>query len=327
MKFNLFRAPDGKSGGSHDPLDTPRMAGQVLPHAKADADRQGDAGVTPGEPVHDVGAPMGGFAAALPAQKTAATDIGPIKIAARDVSVFYGGKQALYDVSLDIPDKTVTALIGPSGCGKSTFLRTMNRMNDTIPGAAVTGRIEMDGEDVNARSVDPVLLRARVGMVFQKPNPFPKTIYENVAYGPRIHGLASSKAEMDVVVEASLKRAGLWEEVADRLHSPGTGLSGGQQQRLVIARAIAVEPEVILMDEPCSALDPIATAKIEELIDELRERYCIVIVTHSMAQAARVSQRTAFFHLGRLVETGDTEDIFTNPRERRTLDYITGRFG
>jgi len=221
----------------------------------------------------------------------------------------------------------VTALIGPSGCGKSTFLRTMNRMNDTIPTAKVTGRIEIDGEDVNARSVDPVLLRARVGMVFQKPNPFPKTIYENVAYGPRIHGLASSKVELDGVVEASLKRAGLWDEVADSLHSTGTGLSGGQQQRLVIARAIAVEPEVILMDEPCSALDPIATAKIEELIDELRERYCIVIVTHSMAQAARVSQRTAFFHMGKLVETGDTETIFTNPREQRTLDYITGRFG
>ncbi|MDO9587231.1 MAG: phosphate ABC transporter ATP-binding protein PstB [Brevundimonas sp.] len=252
---------------------------------------------------------------------------GPTKIAARDVSVFYGDKQALYDISLDIPDKTVTALIGPSGCGKSTFLRTMNRMNDTIPGATVTGRIEMDGEDINAKSVDPVLLRARVGMVFQKPNPFPKTIFENVAYGPRIHGLAASKAELEGVVEASLKRAGLWDEVADRLHSPGTGLSGGQQQRLVIARAIAVEPEVILMDEPCSALDPIATAKIEELIDELRERYCIVIVTHSMAQAARVSQRTAFFHMGRLVETGDTENIFTNPIERRTLDYITGRFG
>jgi phosphate transport system ATP-binding protein len=251
----------------------------------------------------------------------------PTKIIARDVSVFYGEKQALHEVSLDIADKTVTALIGPSGCGKSTFLRTMNRMNDTIPGARVVGRIEMDGEDVNARSIDPVLLRARVGMVFQKPNPFPKTIYENVAYGPRIHGLAEGKPELDTIVEASLKRAGLWDEVADRLHSPGTGLSGGQQQRLVIARAIAVEPEVILMDEPCSALDPIATAKIEELIDELRERYCIVIVTHSMAQAARVSQRTAFFHLGRLVEMGDTEDIFTNPRERRTLDYITGRFG
>ncbi len=327
MKFNLFRAPDGKADGSADPLDTPRMGGQVLPQARSDGDQRDESAPRPEEPVHDVGAPTAGLANSLPDQNANAGPVGPIKIAARDVSVFYGGKQALYDVSLDIPDKTVTALIGPSGCGKSTFLRTMNRMNDTIPGATVTGRIEMDGEDVNARSVDPVLLRARVGMVFQKPNPFPKTIYENVAYGPRIHGLATSKAEMDGVVEASLKRAGLWEEVADRLHSPGTGLSGGQQQRLVIARAIAVEPEVILMDEPCSALDPIATAKIEELIDELRERYCIVIVTHSMAQAARVSQRTAFFHLGRLVETGDTEDIFTNPRERRTLDYITGRFG
>ncbi|MFC5388150.1 phosphate ABC transporter ATP-binding protein PstB [Brevundimonas bullata] len=257
----------------------------------------------------------------------ASAPLGPIKIAARGVSVFYGDKQALFDVSLDIPDKTVTALIGPSGCGKSTFLRTMNRMNDTIPGCRVTGEIEMDGGDINDRKIDPVLLRAQVGMVFQKPNPFPKTIYENVAYGPKIHGLATSKGELDDIVQKALKRAGLWEEVADRLHSPGTGLSGGQQQRLVIARAIAVEPEVILMDEPCSALDPIATAKIEELIDELRERYCIVIVTHSMAQAARVSQRTAFFHMGKLVETGDTEEIFTNPRERRTLDYITGRFG
>ena len=264
---------------------------------------------------------------APPAARHGGETTAPTKIMARDVSVFYGEKQALHEVSLDIPDKTVTALIGPSGCGKSTFLRTMNRMNDTIPGCRVTGRIEMDGEDVNARSVDPVLLRARVGMVFQKPNPFPKTIYENVAYGPRIHGLADDKAQLDGLVEASLRRAGLWDEVADRLHSPGTGLSGGQQQRLVIARAIAVEPEVILMDEPCSALDPIATARIEELIDELRERYCIVIVTHSMAQAARVSQRTAFFHLGRLIEVGDTEDVFTNPREQRTLDYITGRFG
>jgi phosphate transport system ATP-binding protein len=203
----------------------------------------------------------------------------------------------------------------------------MNRMNDTIPAAKVTGGILIDGEDVNTRAVDPVLLRARVGMVFQKPNPFPKSIYENVAYGPRIHGLTTSKSEMDGIVESSLRRAGLWDEVADRLHSPGTGLSGGQQQRLVIARAIAVQPEVILMDEPCSALDPIATARIEELIDELRVQYCIVIVTHSMAQAARVSQRTAFFHMGKLVEHGPTEDIFTNPRERRTLDYITGRFG
>ncbi|WP_373458326.1 phosphate ABC transporter ATP-binding protein PstB [Brevundimonas sp. SORGH_AS_0993] len=267
---------------------------------------------------------------AAPATGPAVVDTppaGPIKIAARDVSVFYGDKQALYDVSIDIPDKTVTAFIGPSGCGKSTFLRTMNRMNDTIAGARVAGRIAMDGEDINDRSIDPVLLRARVGMVFQRPNPFPKSIYENVAYGPKIHGLVSSKSEMDGVVESALKRAGLWEEVADRLQSSAMGLSGGQQQRLVIARAIAVNPEVILMDEPCSALDPIATARIEELIDELRERFCIVIVTHSMAQAARVSQRTAFFHMGRLIETGDTEDIFQNPRERRTLDYITGRFG
>ena len=249
------------------------------------------------------------------------------KMRAKDISVFYGDKQALKDVSIEIHDDRVTAFIGPSGCGKSTFLRCLNRMNDTIPSARVTGNIFLDGSDINDSSMDVVQLRARVGMVFQKPNPFPKTIYENVAYGPRIHGLADGKAELDGIVEASLRRAGLWDEVSERLHSPGTGLSGGQQQRLVIARAIAVEPEVILMDEPCSALDPIATARIEELIDELRERYCIVIVTHSMAQAARVSQRTAFFHLGRLVEMGDTEDIFTNPRERRTLDYITGRFG
>ncbi|WP_242914073.1 MULTISPECIES: phosphate ABC transporter ATP-binding protein PstB [Brevundimonas] len=258
---------------------------------------------------------------------SARAPLGPIKIAAKEVKVFYGEKQALHGVSLDIPDKAVTALIGPSGCGKSTFLRTLNRMNDTVPGARVEGRIEMDGVNINDKKIDPVLLRAQVGMVFQKPNPFPKSIFENVAYGPKIHGLASSKSELEDIVQSALKRAGLWDEVADRLHAPGTGLSGGQQQRLVIARAIAVEPEVILMDEPCSALDPIATAKIEELIDELRERYCIVIVTHSMAQAARVSQRTAFFHMGNIVETGDTEDIFTNPRERRTLDYITGRFG
>jgi phosphate transport system ATP-binding protein len=250
-----------------------------------------------------------------------------IKIRARDVNVFYGDKQALFDVSLDVPEKSVTALIGPSGCGKSTFLRCINRMNDTIPGATVRGRIELDGEDVNDKAIDPVILRARVGMVFQKPNPFPKTIFENVAYGARIHGLTSSKAELEAVVESSLKRAGLWGEVADRLHQPGTGLSGGQQQRLVIARAIAVSPEVILMDEPCSALDPIATARIEELIDELRNQYCIVIVTHSMAQAARVSQKTAFFHLGKLVEAGPTGEIFTNPRDSRTQDYITGRFG
>ncbi|MFN3856974.1 MAG: phosphate ABC transporter ATP-binding protein PstB [Caulobacter sp.] len=250
-----------------------------------------------------------------------------VKIACRDISVFYGEKQALHDVSIDIQDRSVTAFIGPSGCGKSTFLRCINRMNDTIPGARVTGRIEIDGQNVNDRDVDPVVLRSRVGMVFQKPNPFPKSIFENVAYGPRIHGLASNKTDLEGLVETALKKAGLWNEVADRLHQPGTGLSGGQQQRLVIARAIAVQPRVILMDEPCSALDPIATARIEELIDELRRQYCIVIVTHSMAQAARVSQRTAFFHLGTLVEEGSTEEVFTNPRESRTQDYITGRFG
>jgi phosphate transport system ATP-binding protein len=249
------------------------------------------------------------------------------KVRAKSVSVFYGDKQALFDVSLDMPEKSVSALIGPSGCGKSTFLRCMNRMNDTIEGARVTGEIEIDGENVNDKSIDPVLLRARVGMVFQKPNPFPKSIFDNVAYGARIHGLASSKKEMEEIVEKSLERAGLWNEVKDRLHAPGTSLSGGQQQRLVIARAIAVSPEIILMDEPCSALDPIATAKIEELIDELRHNYCIVIVTHSMAQAARVSQHTAFFHMGKLIEAGETEKIFTNPVNPRTQDYITGRFG
>jgi phosphate transport system ATP-binding protein len=251
----------------------------------------------------------------------------PIKLSARDVNVFYGDKQALFDVNLDVQERSVTALIGPSGCGKSTFLRCINRMNDTIAGAKVTGKIELDGEDVNDRSLDPVLLRARVGMVFQKPNPFPKSIFENVAYGPRIHGIATGKRELEDIVETSLKRAGLWKEVEDRLHQPGTSLSGGQQQRLVIARAIAVNPEVILMDEPCSALDPIATARVEELMDELRDQYCIVIVTHSMAQAARVSQRTAFFHMGKLVEAGATDEIFTNPRDSRTQDYITGRFG
>jgi phosphate transport system ATP-binding protein len=249
------------------------------------------------------------------------------KVRARDINVFYGQKQALFDVSLDIPDRNVTAFIGPSGCGKSTFLRCINRMNDTIDSCRVTGELLIDGRNAYEKSVDPVVLRASVGMVFQKPNPFPKTIYENVAYGPRIHGLTKSKSEMDELVERSLRRAGLWDEVKDRLHQPGTGLSGGQQQRLVIARAISVNPEVILMDEPCSALDPIATAKIEELIDELRSNFCIIIVTHSMAQAARVSQKTAFFHLGKLVEHGPTEELFTNPRDTRTQDYITGRFG
>ncbi len=248
-------------------------------------------------------------------------------VVARKVSVFYGEKQALFDVDLDIGRHEVTALIGPSGCGKSTFLRCLNRMNDTIPICRVTGKISLYGKDIHDPDIDVVHLRARVGMVFQKPNPFPKSIYENVAYGPRIHGLAASKAEMDEIVLTSLDKAGLLGEVKDRLTEPGTGLSGGQQQRLCIARAIAVGPEVILMDEPCSALDPIATAKIEELIDELRENFTIVIVTHSMQQAARVSQRTAFFHLGVLVETGETEDIFTTPKDKRTQDYITGRFG
>jgi phosphate transport system ATP-binding protein len=249
------------------------------------------------------------------------------KMRARDVSVFYGDKQALNKISIDIHDDRVTAFIGPSGCGKSTFLRCLNRMNDTIPTAKVTGRIELDGEDVNSSAMDVVQLRARVGMVFQKPNPFPKSIFENVAYGPRIHGLGNSKAELEEIVEKSLKRAGLWEEVKDRLAESGTALSGGQQQRLCIARAIAVDPEVILMDEPCSALDPIATAKIEELIHELRGRYAIAIVTHNMQQAARVSQRTAFFHLGELIEYGKTSEIFTNPTKQRTQDYITGRYG
>lgn len=250
-----------------------------------------------------------------------------VKLIARDVSVFYGEKQALYNVNLDIRDRSVIAFIGPSGCGKSTFLRCFNRMNDTIPGASVTGKINVDEQDIYDPNVDPVQIRARIGMVFQKPNPFPKTIFENIAYGPRIHGLARNKSDLEETVITSLQKAGLFEEVKDRLHSEGTGLSGGQQQRLCIARAIAVSPEVILMDEPCSALDPIATAKVEELIDELRENYCIVIVTHNMQQAARVSQRTAFFHLGYLVEENDTDQIFTNPRDKRTQDYITGRFG
>ncbi|HSM19377.1 MAG TPA: phosphate ABC transporter ATP-binding protein PstB [Hyphomicrobiales bacterium] len=244
-----------------------------------------------------------------------------------NVSVFYGEKQALFDVNLDIGATQVTALIGPSGCGKSTFLRCLNRMNDVIDICRVSGRITLDGFDVYDPSIDVVELRARVGMVFQKPNPFPKSIFDNVAYGPRIHGMAASRDDIEEIVVTSLKRASLFEEVKDRLKEPGTGLSGGQQQRLCIARAIAVSPEVILMDEPCSALDPIATARIEELIDELRENFAIVIVTHSMQQAARVSQRTAFFHLGVMVEYGPTSHIFTNPDDKRTQDYITGRFG
>ncbi len=245
----------------------------------------------------------------------------------RDVDVFYGEKHAIKKVGIDIARNQVLAMIGPSGCGKSTFLRCLNRMNDTIPGARVEGSILLDGKDIHDRKRDVVQLRARVGMVFQKPNPFPKSIYENVAYGPRIHGLAGDRVELDEIVHGSLQRAGLWEEVKDRLQQPGTSLSGGQQQRLCIARTIAVNPEVILMDEPCSALDPIATARIEDLMEELRQSYAIVIVTHSMQQAARVSQRTAYFHLGDLIEVGETDRIFTNPRHRLTEDYITGRFG
>jgi phosphate transport system ATP-binding protein len=255
------------------------------------------------------------------------TDMNDTKISAKGVQVYYGDTHAIKDVNVDIGDKMVTAFIGPSGCGKSTFLRCLNRMNDTIDICRVQGSITMDGQDIYDPRVDPVQLRAKVGMVFQKPNPFPKSIYDNVAYGPKIHGLAQTKADMDVIVEASLRRAAIWNEVKDRLNAPGTGLSGGQQQRLCIARAVATAPEVLLMDEPCSALDPIATAQIEELIDELRQQFSVVIVTHSMQQAARVSQKTAFFHLGNLVEFNDTDQIFTNPQDPRTESYITGRIG
>jgi phosphate transport system ATP-binding protein len=254
-------------------------------------------------------------------------DAQTVKIEARKVQVHYGATHAIKDVDVDILEKTVTAFIGPSGCGKSTFLRTLNRMNDTIVGCKVDGKITLEGEDIYDPRVDPVQLRAKVGMVFQKPNPFPKSIYDNVAYGPKIHGLTRSKAELDEVVEKCLRKAALWGEVKDRLQTPGTGLSGGQQQRLCIARAIATSPEVLLMDEPCSALDPIATAQVEELIDELRSQFSVVIVTHSMQQAARVSQKTAFFHLGNLVEYGETGQIFTNPKDPRTESYISGRIG
>jgi phosphate transport system ATP-binding protein len=262
------------------------------------------------------------------AQPSAVTDEAPaIKIAAAGLNVFYGEKQALLGVDMEIPEHRITALIGPSGCGKSTFLRCLNRMNDTIEGCRVTGSVIVDGQNILDRAIDVVELRRRIGMVFQKPNPFPKSIYDNIAYGPRIHGLASSKGELDEIVYSCLARTGLLEEVEDRLDTPGTALSGGQQQRLCIARAIAVNPDVILMDEPCSALDPIATARIEELMEELQENYTIVIVTHNMQQAARVSQRTAFFHLGTLVEWGSTEQIFTSPSDERTQGYITGRYG
>jgi phosphate transport system ATP-binding protein len=270
--------------------------------------------------------------ASRPGERLETRTVGQVTVAdpvmtARKVDVWYGEKHAIKDVSIDIGRNAVIAFIGPSGCGKSTFLRCLNRMNDTIESARVTGGITLDGQDIYDKRQDVVQLRARVGMVFQKPNPFPKSIYENVAYGPRIHGLAANHAELDEIVQTSLQKAGLWDEVKDRLEHPGTGLSGGQQQRLCIARAIAVDPEVILMDEPCSALDPIATARIEDLIDELRQNYAIVIVTHNMQQAARVSQRTAYFHLGDLIEVGSTDQIFTNPRHKLTEDYITGRFG
>ena len=265
--------------------------------------------------------------AALPDETVGNVFVDNPRITARDVNVFYGDKQAINRVTLDISEKQVISFIGPSGCGKSTFLRCLNRMNDTIDICRIEGEIALDGKNIYASDVDVVPLRARVGMVFQKPNPFPKSIYDNVAYGPRIHGLAAGTAELDEIVEMSLERAGLWNEVKDRLQQPGTGLSGGQQQRLCIARAIAVSPEVILMDEPCSALDPIATARIEELIDELNSQFTIVIVTHSMQQAARVSQRTAYFHLGKLVEVGETEQMFTTPQHEMTQNYITGRFG
>ena len=250
-----------------------------------------------------------------------------IKMRARGVKVHYGETEALHGIDVDIFENEVVAFIGPSGCGKSTFLRCLNRMNDTIPGCRVEGEVTLEGQDIYAPNLDVVLLRAQVGIVFQKPNPFPKSIYENIAYGPRLHGLARRKAELDDIVESSLRKAGLWEEVKDRLDQPGTGLSGGQQQRLCIARTIAISPEVILMDEPCSALDPIATAKIEQLIDELSDSYTIVMVTHNMQQAARVADRTAFFHMGDLVEVDKTDRIFTNPSNQRTHDYITGRFG
>ncbi len=301
----------------------------MLPHEEHEGSRLDTPAPEEAEQEPRIPAQVQGMHSGLDVNATASepdTNRAP-KMSAREVSVFYGDKQALKNVSINIHDDRVTAFIGPSGCGKSTFLRCLNRMNDTIPSARVTGQIELDNEDINSTAMDVVQLRARVGMVFQKPNPFPKSIFENVAYGPRIHGLAQSKPDLEQIVEKSLKRAGLWEEVKDRLQESGTALSGGQQQRLCIARAIAVDPEVILMDEPCSALDPIATAKIEELIHELRGRYAIAIVTHNMQQAARVSQRTAFFHLGEMVEYGKTSEIFTNPHERRTQDYITGRYG
>jgi phosphate transport system ATP-binding protein len=315
-------APLAGSNGGAAAAGEPSSATGAIAAAPAPRARYGESGLNL-KPSGRVAAGVAEAAAAAPEGQA----IGNPVFSCRDVSVFYSGKQALKSVSIDVGRRQVLAMIGPSGCGKSTFLRCLNRMNDTIPGARVTGTIMLDGRDIHGGQLDAVQLRARIGMVFQKPNPFPKSIYDNVAYGPRIHGLTRSRAQLDDVVCHSLTKAGLWDEVKDRLSSPGTGLSGGQQQRLCIARTIAVQPEVILMDEPCSALDPIATARIEDLIDELRESYAIVIVTHSMQQAARVSQRTAYFHLGELIEVGDTDRVFTNPRQRLTEDYITGRFG
>jgi phosphate transport system ATP-binding protein len=301
MEYDVSLAVDRKSND----------VSEVAPNAAAAPSAQ----AAPPAPVEEGYRTVGDFTSATPVMQ------------ARQVDVFYGDNHAIQRVSLDIGRNEVIALIGPSGCGKSTFIRCLNRMNDTIESARITGSITLDGENIYSRSMDVVMLRARVGMVFQKPNPFPKSVYDNVAYGPRIHGLARDRGGLDEMVQTSLERAGLWTEVKDRLEEPGTGLSGGQQQRLCIARTIAVNPDVILMDEPCSALDPIATARIEDLIDELKQNYAIAIVTHSMQQAARVSQRTAYFHLGKLIEVGDTDDIFTNPRHKLTEDYITGRFG
>jgi len=323
VRANGATAPAAGAGGNGAlGSEASAASGDAAPGAPQRHLAEGGLNLKPSARVH-----VSVAAEAVPGSTAGQAAIEDPVFSCRDVNVYYGAKQALKNVTIDVGRRQVLAMIGPSGCGKSTFLRCLNRMNDTIPGARVTGSITLDGGDIHDARRDVVQLRARVGMVFQKPNPFPKSIYDNVAYGPRIHGLARSRAQLDDIVCTSLTRAGLWDEVKDRLGSPGTGLSGGQQQRLCIARTIAVQPEVILMDEPCSALDPVATARIEDLIDELRESYAIVIVTHSMQQAARVSQRTAYFHLGELIEVGDTDRVFTNPRHRLTEDYITGRFG
>jgi len=314
-------APSTPSGNGHDRGDYHE------PHAPRRRESEGGLNLKPSGRTHAQSATSLEGSQAASGQTIGQISVENPVFSCRDVNVYYGHKHALKKVSIDVARKQVLAMIGPSGCGKSTFLRCLNRMNDTIAGARVTGSITLDGVDIHDKRQDVVQIRSRVGMVFQKPNPFPKSIYENVAYGPRIHGLARGRADLDDIVCTSLQRAGLWDEVKDRLNAPGTGLSGGQQQRLCIARTIAIQPEVILMDEPCSALDPIATARIEDLIDELRAQYAIVIVTHSMQQAARVSQRTAYFHMGDLIEVGETDKVFTNPRHRLTEDYITGRFG